>query len=72
MNLQWSVTITNNLNSRVFPKNVSTCFSYENKKTGVKGGLNHDKEQDISKFNKRHYHLQKKIVFNTLILRRNV
>ena len=28
--------------------------------TGVKVGLNHNKIQDITKLNKRHYHLQNK------------
>ena len=33
--------------------------SYENRQTGVKYGLNHNKGQDISNFIKRNYHLQK-------------
>ena len=39
------------------------CFklcSYENCQTSVKGGLKHKKRQDVSKFNRRHYYLQKR------------
>ena len=31
-----------------------------NRQTGVTGGLNHNKRQDISKLNRSHYHLQKR------------
>ena len=36
--------------------------SYENRQTGVKCGLNHNKGQDISNFIKRNYHLQEENV----------
>ena len=45
-------------------KNVSEeCFkffSFENRCTGVKGGIKHNKIQDVSKLNQMNYHLQKK------------
>ena len=35
-------------------------FSYENIQTGVKGGLNHKMRQDVSKLNRKNYHLHKR------------
>ena len=48
-----------------FAKEYFNLCSCENRKTGVKCGLNQNKRQDITKLNKRHYHLQKYIMFNT-------
>ena len=45
--------------------------SYENRQTGVNGGLKHNKIQDISKLNKKWYCLPKNI-FNTRILRKKL
>ena len=37
---------------------IKLCSS-ENRHTGVEGGFNHNKRQDISKIKRRHYHLQR-------------
>ena len=39
--------------------------SYQNIQTGVKGGLNHEKRQDVAELNIRNHHLQKMRMFNT-------
>ena len=44
---------------KLFPKNA--IFSYENRQTGVKCGLKHNKIKVFSKLNQRHYHLQKRL-----------
>ena len=51
------------------------CFklcSYEYIRTVVKGGLNHNKRHDVAKFLRRYYYLQKTIMLNTLIIRKNL
>ena len=35
--------------------------SYENRKTGEQGALKSKKRQDVTKFNRRHYNLQKRV-----------
>ena len=42
---------------------IKLCSS-ENRQTGVKGGVKH-KRQDVAKFNRNNYHLQKNRMLNT-------
>ena len=53
------------LKFKMFAEECFKLCSYRNRKTRVKVGLNHKRGQDVDKFNKRQYHPQKKIVFNT-------
>ena len=59
MQLQLSVTRTKNGYSKTLLKRES-IFSSENRQTGVKGGLNHKKGQDVAKTNKSNYYLKNK------------
>ena len=67
MQLQISVTRTDNLNSIFFAEECFKLCQYW-RQTNVKGGLKHKKRQDVAKLNRRHYNFLK-VMFNTWILR---